>query len=140
LNEIAYTFDGAQDARIYLREIGVLWSVWVIGMVVILLTHGGTLILWSVAVMVALMFLARPLLSRAEKLVPMNKREGNAADVVLRGGTTRDRALRDLAYGSEPMRVALVSAGFSERWLLTRHFVIAVTILGLVFAILGPRL
>jgi hypothetical protein len=140
LDEIAYTFDGARDARIYLREIAVLWSVWVIGMIVILLTNGGTLILWSVAVMVVLMFLARPLLIRAEKLVPENKREGNTADVVLRGGTTRDRALRNLAYGSEPMRVALASAGLSERWLLARHLAIAVTILGLVLALAGQPL
>ena len=140
MDEIAYTFDGAQDARTYLPEIGMLWSAWVIGMVVILLTHGGTPILWSVGVMVAPMFLARSLQIRAEKLVPANKREGNAADVVLRGGTTRDRALRDLAYGSEPMRAALASADLSGRWLLPRHFVIAVTFLGLVFALLGPRL
>lgn len=140
MDEIAYTSDGAQDARTYLPEIGMLWSAWGIGVVAILLTHGGTSILWCVGVMVALMFLARSLQIRAEKLVPVDKREGNAADVVLRGGTTRDRALRDLAYGSEPMWAAPASAGRRGRWLLPRHFVIAVTILGPVSALLGPRL
>lgn len=137
MDEIVYTFEGPDDARSYLREIGLLWSVWVVGLVAILLTHGGILILSSIGVIVTLLTLARPLLARTEKLVPVNSREGNAAQAALRGGTTRDRVLRELAYGSEPVRAALDTAGLSQRWLIARHAVVAVTILGLVFVLFG---
>lgn len=139
LDEIEYTFVGPHDARTYLREVGVLWVVWVVGLFAILTTHGATLIIWSVGVVVALLFLARPLLTRTENLVPVNKREGSAAHVALRGGTTRDRVLRELAYGSRPVRAALDAAGLSRNWLVVRHFVIAATMLGLLSVLFWPN-
>jgi hypothetical protein len=139
LDEIVYTFDGPQDARTYLRQVGLLWLVWVVGLAVILVTSGTPLILWSLGLMATLLLLARPLLARTESLVPVNARGGNAALSALRGGTTRDRVLRDLAYGSAPVRAALAAAGLSNRWLVARHVVVAVTILGLLYVLFGPR-
>ncbi|MDX2342675.1 MAG: hypothetical protein QNL12_02505 [Acidimicrobiia bacterium] len=139
MNEIVYTFAGPHDARTYLRRVAILWSVWVVGLVVILLTHGVSLIFWSIGVLATIVLLARPLLTRAEALVPVNAREGNAALSALRGGTTRDRALRELAYGSEPVRAALDAAGLSRRWLFARHIVVAITLLGLVYVLFAPR-
>ena len=139
MDEIAYTFDGPQDARTYLREVGLLWLVWVLGLGVILVTSGLPLILVSLGVLATVLLLARPLLSRSESLVPVNAREDKAALSALRGGTTRDRVLRELAYGSEPVRAALAAAGLSKRWLVARHVVVAATILGLVYVLFGPR-
>jgi len=138
-DDTVYTFDGAEDARTYLGEIALLWSVWIVGMAGVLLTHGGTLILWSIGLLILLLSLGRPLLTRTEALVPVNESEGNAARTVLRGGTTRDRVLRELAYGTRPMRAALAVAGLNRRWLVTRHMVIALTILGLILVLLAPR-
>ncbi len=139
LHDFAYTFDGAEDARTYLREIALLWSVWIVGMAAVLLSHGGALILWSVGLLILLLSLGRPLLTRAEELVPVNESEVKAVRNALRGGTTRDRVLRELAYGTRPVQAALAIAGLSRRWVVTRHVVVVLTILGLLFVLLAPR-
>jgi len=139
LTELNYTFAGAQDARLYLRQIGTLWAVWVVGLFGLLLTDALLLIIWAVVIIGTLLILARPIQARAEEIVPKNEVEGGAVDTALRGGTTRDRALRELAYGTHPLRVALVTAGYSPRWVMARHFVVAMTILGLVYTVFGPR-
>ncbi|MCP4305892.1 MAG: hypothetical protein GY926_08055 [bacterium] len=139
MEDIAYTFDGPEDARTYLRQVGLLWLVWVVGLTVVLVTSGPPLIWVSIGLIATLLLLARPLLTRSESLVPANAQEDNAAVSALRGGTTRDRVLRELAYGSKPVRAALASAGMSEKWLIARHFVVAATLLGLVYVLFGPR-
>lgn len=135
MDEIAYNFDGPVDARTYLAEVAMLWLVWVVGLVAVLVSHGAVLIVFSIGLIVVLLVLARPLLVRAEALVPVNKKEGNAAQVALRGGTTRDRVLREFAYGRAPIEAALATAGLNRRWVYARDIVIAVTILGLVFVV-----
>ncbi len=135
MDDISYTFDGPVDARAYLREVGRVWVVWVVGLLAVLATHGTTLILISIGLIVMLLLLARPLLIRAENLVPVNKKEGNAAQIALRGGTTRDRVLREFAYGRTPIQAALTTAGFNRRWVLARDVVIAATIVGLVYVV-----
>ena len=134
-----YTFDGPSDAGTYLRQVGTLWAVWVVGLGGLLVTQAVILIAWAVVVFAALLLLARPIQARAEKAVPENQVEGGAVNTALRGGTTRDRALRELAYGTAPLRIALRTVGASERWVILRHVVVALTILGMVYVVFGPR-
>jgi hypothetical protein len=138
MTDIEYTFSSPNDARSYLREIGLLWSAWVIGLMLVLSTHGVTLLIVAVVLFAALLLLARPLLPRTERLVPENKREGGAVETVLRGGTTRDRVLRELAYGAAPMAAALQTAGLSSSWVAARHIVVALTLLAFVFVLVVP--
>jgi hypothetical protein len=140
LDEIEYTFNGPDDARAYLREVGLLWSVWVLGLIAVLVTHGFALVLVAVGLLAILIRLARPLLPRTEGLVPVNTKEGGVLDSALRGGTTRDRVLRELAYGTTPIRAALDAAGLSPRWIGARHLVIAVTLFAFVGVLVVPLL
>ncbi|MDJ0498796.1 MAG: hypothetical protein QNJ89_13265 [Acidimicrobiia bacterium] len=140
MSEIEYTFSSPDDARTYLREVGLLWGVWVIGLAAVLFTHGVAVLIVALVLFAALSILARPLLPRTEKLVPENKREGGAVETALRGGTTRDRVLRDLAYGAAPMQAALQTAGLSPLWVAARHLVIALTLLALVYVLVVPVL
>jgi hypothetical protein len=123
-----------------LREIGVLWAVWVAGLAAVLLTHGLALLIVAVVLLVALLVLARPLLPRTEVLVPENRKEGGVLETALRGGTTRDRVLRELAYGAAPMDAALETAGLSPRWVVVRHLVIALTLLAFIYVVVVPLL
>jgi hypothetical protein len=118
--------------------VSTVWVVWVLGLVGLLMTHAVVLIVWAVVVIAMLVFVARPLQRRAEQLVPENKVEGGKVNVAMRGGTTRDRAIRDLFYGTEPLRAAFATAGMSERWVVLRHLVVALTILALVYVVFGP--
>jgi hypothetical protein len=138
MTDIEYTFSSPDDARSYLREIGLLWSAWVVGLFLVLFTNGATLLIVAVVLFAALLMLARPLLPRTEQLVPENKREGGAVETALRGGTTRDRVLRELAYGVAPMAAALQTAGLSSRWVAARHIVIALTLLAFVYVLVVP--
>ena len=105
-----------------------------------MLTRGAVLIVVATLLFIALLVLARPLLPRTEELVPENKREGGALNAALRGGTTRDRVLRDLAYGVAPMSAALNVVGLSQRWVLVRHAVVAATLLAFVYVVVVPLL
>lgn len=139
MSDEAYTFNGAEDARVYLREVSTVWAVWVVGLAGLLATHAVVLIVWGVVVFVALYFAARPLQVRAETIVPENQVEDGKVNTVLRGGTTRDRVLRDLFYGTEPLQAALDEYGMSRRWVVVRHLVIALTFLALFYVVFGPR-
>jgi len=138
VEQVEYTFAGPDDARTYLREVGRLWTVWVVGLVAVLLAHGLPLLFLSVGLIAVLILLARPLLPRTEALVPLNSREGGAVESALRGGTTRDRVLRELAYGTAPLEAALRMAGLSPKWVAARHVVVATTLLGFVYVIVVP--
>lgn len=140
MNDIEYAFSSPADARSYLREVGKLWAVWIVGLAIVLFTHGTALLISAAALLIVLLVLARPLLPRAEALVPENHREGGTLDAALRGGTTRDRALRELAYGIAPLSAALDAAGLSQRWVLLRHIVIALTLLALLYVVVLPLL
>lgn len=139
MSDLTYTFDTESDARRYLREVGRLWAAWMVGLGGLLLTNALLLLGWAVVTLAALVVLARPIQRRAEALVPVNKVEGGKVDTIFRGGTTRDRAIRDLAYGTEPMRAALQTAGYSQHWVFARHFVLAMTLLGFIYVVAGPR-
>jgi len=138
LDPVTYTFDGQADASKYLREVGVLWGAWLVGLVGLLVTNAWLLLIWGFLSLAMLIVLARPIQRRAERLIPENKVVGGKIETVFRGGTSRDRAIRDLAYGTEPFLVALRVTGRSERWILVRHLLVALTILGLIWIILNP--
>jgi hypothetical protein len=140
VDEIEYTFSSPSDAHTYLRQIALLWGVWVVGLVAVLLSHGLALVFLSIGLLAALILLARPLLPRTEALVPVNNKEAGALESALRGGTTRDRVLRELAYGSAPTRAALEVAGLDPRWVAVRHLVIAITLVAFVLVIVVPLL
>jgi hypothetical protein len=140
MSDVDYRFDGPADARMYLREVGALWAVWLVGLVAVLLTHGAVLLIGAAVLLVALLVLARPLLPRTEALVPENRTEGGKVETALRGGTTRDRVLRELAYGDAPMSAALEAAGFNRRWIVVRHLVIALTLLAFGYVVVVPLL
>ena len=102
-------------------------------------SHALVLVVWAIAILVTLVFVARPLQRRVERLVPENAVEGSKMNAALRGGTTRDRVLRDLFYGMVPLRTALHAAGLSQRWVVIRHLVVTLTLLALVYVVFGPR-
>lgn len=139
MNELVYTFENQNDAGSYLRQIATLWTAWVVGLAGLLVTQAVVLVVWAVVVFVALFLLARPIQARAEAAVPENQVEGGVVNTALRGGTTRDRALRELAYGTAPLRVALRTVGRSERWVMVRHLVVALTILATLYVFFGTR-
>ena len=138
MSDVVYAFDGPADARSYLGEIGKLWTAWVVGLAVVMATHGVVLLVTALLLFGALLYLSRPLLPRTEKLVPENKREGGAIEATLRGGTTRDRVWRELAYGVAPLEAALAAAGLSSRWVVVRHLLIAVTLLAFIYVVVVP--
>ena len=138
MSDVVYTFDGQADARAYLGEIGKLWTAWTVGLAAVMATNGVALLVIAVVLFGALLYLSRPLLPRTEKLVPENKREGGAIEAALRGGTTRDRVLRELAYGMAPLEAALETAGLSPRWVAARHLLIAVTVLAFIYVVVVP--
>ena len=139
MTELVYQFDNPDEARTYLREVSTLWVTWIVGLAGLMVTHAAILIVWAVVVLVALYFASRPLQQRAEKLVPENAVEGGKLNTALRGGTTRDRALRDYFYGTAPLEAALDAAGMSRRWVAIRHLMVTLTLLSLVYVVFGPR-
>ncbi len=139
MSDPIYTFNDPEDAWAYLREVSTVWVFWIVGLAGLLLTHAVVLIVWAVLVLVGLLFVTRPLQRRAEKLVPENKVEAGKVNTALRGGTTRDRVLRELFYGTGPLRNALDLTGLSRHWVVIRHLVVALTLLSLVYVVFGPR-
>jgi hypothetical protein len=137
--ELTYEFDSPDEALAYLREVSKLWVVWIVGLAGLMVTNAVLLIVWAVVVLVSLALAVRPLQRRAEELVPENTVEGGKVNTVLRGGTTRDRALRDYLYGTKPLESALEAAGVSRHWVMIRHVVVLLTLLSLVYVVFGPR-
>ncbi len=127
---LEFTFEGPQDARAYLSEVGRLWAAWVLGMAALFLTSAMALLLAGVLVIVALVVAARPLQRRAEVMVP--DPSAGSGDGVRVGRTDRDRVLRALAYGEAPIRNAVTLAGASVGWLVARRIVLVLTIVGVV--------
>lgn len=138
MSETGYTFDGPDDARMYLREVSILWVVWIVALIGLMMTNAVLLVVWAVVVLVALVLLARPLQRRAERMAPEYKVEGGKLNTALRGGTNRDRILRELFYGTGPLIAALETAAMSRRWVAIRHLVVVLTIAALLYVIFSP--
>ena len=135
--QVVYAFDGEDDARAYLKELGILWGSWLVALV-LLVTVRELWLLLVVAVMAigSLLFFARPLQRRAAKLVPTDR-----AVLGKRGtpvGTLRDRTLKALAYGDEPLRAATDIVGGQRAWLLGRQLLLAASVAALVWVLVSP--
>ena len=135
--ELRYEFQGRDDAARYLREVAVVWTVWIVGLIGILFTTSYVIVVWAVVLFAVLFLVARPIQARSIRVVPENAVEGGALNTALRGGTTRDRALRELLYGTAPLRVALAELGLNPRWVSMRHLVVTLTILAMVYIVFG---
>jgi hypothetical protein len=135
LNQLTYTFEGREDADKYLRELSLLWAAWLVGLSGLVFTNPLVLVVWAVGIVGVLVVLSKPIQRRAERLVPEDKAEGGKLDTLYRGGTHRDRAIRDLAYGIEPLRAALRATGRSERWILLRYLIIGATIFAFIYSL-----
>jgi hypothetical protein len=103
-----------------------------VGLAGLLITIPVLLIVWGVAVVIVLVALVRPLQRRAADLVPVDEAVAGARGLA-RGTTVRDRVVRDLTYGETPLRTALRVAGLSERWLLIRQGMFALTTVAMVY-------
>lgn len=131
-HEITSWFADRADAVRYLRELARLWAVWLVGLAGLLFTNAILLIFWGIAVVIVLVVLVRPLQRRAAVLVPEDEVVAGARGFA-RGSTVRDRAIRDLSYGEAPLRNALRMAGLSERWLVSRQVMLALTLVAMVY-------
>lgn len=123
---VDFTFADGDDARRYLGEVGVLWAVWVAALLTITFSTGGLRALSGIAGLVGIGVFTRPLRNRAKDLVPD---EAALVDVGFRGGP-RERAFRTLAYGAEPLRLAVRQARASSIWFGLRIGMLALTVLG----------
>ncbi len=134
---LVFTFDDADDARTYLREVGVLWGSWLLALIgLVAVQEFWLLLVVAVVAIGSLLFFARPLQRRAARLVPVDR-----AVIGKRGrpvGTMRDRTLRALAYGDEPLRVATDLVGGRRWWLLGRQLLLALSGAALLWVLLSP--
>ncbi|HEY5728061.1 MAG TPA: hypothetical protein VIV08_05565 [Acidimicrobiia bacterium] len=117
----------AAEARAYLGEVGRLWLGWMAGLAVLVLSTGWGVLIGGVAVMVLLVWLSRPLQARTDRLMA-----GGALVVDAPSpsgwGSPRERTMRRLAYGAEPIAAAVELAGAGRWWLVARWVMIAATV------------
>lgn len=125
----------AEDARVYLGEVGRLWAAWMVGLAGLAFTDDWWLIASGVVVIAALLWLARPLQARAADLVPHDEPTGGKKSLVVARRTERDLALRNLSYGEAPLRKAIEMADAGSWWLGARRGVIALTIIAFVYVL-----
>jgi hypothetical protein len=128
-------FDDVADASAYLREVGVLWATWVVALVALIISRGWLVLVLGVAVIAALIWAARPLQSRAAKLVPEDSVVGGRRSFLVGRSTERDLVLRQLAYGEAPLRTAVGLSGAGRWWLTGRLVVVGLTVVGFVWVL-----
>jgi hypothetical protein len=129
---VDFTFADRDDARRYLGEVGALWVIWIVSLFVITFSSGGLRLLTGIVGLVVTVWRTYPLQRRAAILVPDEEAQVN---VGLRGGL-RERTFRKLAYGAEPLRVAVPAAGATSIWYVFRIGMLAMTVLGFVAVLL----
>jgi hypothetical protein len=127
--DLDWEFADRDDARSYLAEIGRLWTGWLITLFFLMTMRGLALLAVAVVGLIVMYTLAKPIQQRVYDRYPED-------EPLSRGGTKRDRALRGLVYGTEPLRTALALAGSSPRWVLARHVVVAATVAGFVWVLI----
>lgn len=133
-DEAAWGFADRGDAAQYLRDVIRLWIAWIVGLAVLMTNNGPVLIGGGILVIGLLLWFARPIQRRAESLVP-NDEAYDRGSPLLAKGTTRDRALKALAYGEEPLREALLLTDGSRVLLYARRAVIGLTVLSFVVVV-----
>ncbi len=135
MSESSWGFADGSDAHRYLSDVARLWLGWLAGLAALMFTQGWLVVAAGVVTVGALLFLARPLQIRAAALVPKDTLVGSRFNVVGRG-TERDKVLKALAYGREPLEEAVALSG-SYTWLpRARSLMIAATIVAFVFVLL----
>ncbi|HEX9856529.1 MAG TPA: hypothetical protein VGC47_14555 [Acidimicrobiia bacterium] len=118
-------FSNREDAIQYLRDLSRLWIGWLFALAALTFTRSWLTIVAGVVVLWVLYRLARPLQERVDRILPI---EATATVDEARGRRTdRDRLLRSLAYGVEPIREASDLAAVGSRWLVMRHVILAAT-------------
>jgi hypothetical protein len=117
----------AAEARAYLGEVGRLWLGWLAGLAVLVLSTGWGVVIGGVAVMALLVWLSRPLQARTDRLVADGVVGGDAPSAA-GWGSPRERTMRRLAYGAEPIAAAVELAGAGRWWLAARWVMIGATV------------
>jgi hypothetical protein len=137
-----WEFTDAADAASYLREVGVLWTTWLVGLVALVAGSGLLVVVLGVLVIAALLWVARPLQARAANLVPEDSVTGGKRSILAGRNTERDLVLRQLAYGDAPLSAAIAVSGSGRWWLTARRVLVGLTIVAFVFVLitltLGP--
>lgn len=121
-------FTGPEDARGYLSELGRLWGGYVVGLAALVVLQGAILIVASIALLVALFVLLRPIQARAGRVEDGNRPVDGSQGRLSGPRTRREVALRELAFGSGPLREAIEKWGASSVWLWLRKVVVWLTI------------
>lgn|GEM_PF-2163111 len=136
-SERNWGFGDISDASAYLREVGRLWAIWVVGLVGLVTGRGLLLVGLGIAVLGALLWAARPLQVRAMRLVPEDSVVSGGRSLLVGRRTERDLVLRQLAYGAAPLRAAIGLTGSPGWWLATRWVVLGLTVAAFGFVLMS---
>jgi hypothetical protein len=128
--DVEWVFDGPEDAAAYLREVGILWAVWLVAMAALMVSTSWIVIVGGIGVLGLLLVLARPLQARAVKLVPDDDVPDPGATAFRK--TKRDRVLRELAFGEAPLK----AAGAGPIWIWSRRLIVLLTVVAFVVVLL----
>jgi len=128
----AWGFATPADARAYLGEVGRLWLGWIVGLAALVFLEGWPVVVAGVAVMLTLVWLIRPLQARTDRLIPEDTAAAGGHGKRAGWGSSRDRMMRRLAFGVEPIAAAVDVAGAGRWWLAARWLVIGATVAAVV--------
>ena len=120
--DVEWHFEGPEDGAAYRAEVARLWAAWMIGMGALVFAESGLIWLAGIGVLVVVLLLARPLQARAARIVP----EDDLPELKMsspRRRSTRDRVLRELAFGEAPLR----ASGGGPSWIWARRIVVIST-------------
>lgn len=132
-----WTFSDGADATSYLREVGVLWGVWGVGLVALFAIRGLGLIAVGLVLLVTLLFAARPLQRRAAAVKATDEGKPSTWAIATGRATPRDRAIRELSYGSAPVQAALDKIGASRNWVFMRHLLVVATVAAFLYVLVA---
>jgi hypothetical protein len=136
MTDSEWGFADAEDARRYLGEVGRLWAIWTAGMLFLISNNGWVVVAGGAVVIAALLFFGRPLQARAARIVPEDTLVSAKSWSVLPGkGTKRDVVFKQLAYGRDPVREAVVIGDGSSLWEPARSAVVALTVAAFVLVL-----
>ncbi len=135
MTETDWGFSGSDDARAYLGEVRRLWVAWTAALAALVFVDNLWVLVAGAAAIGLLLWFGRPLQARAARVVPEDSVVGGRWGVVGKG-TARDRALREFAYGKEPLAVAVEMTSASSLWLTARVVVVGTTVAAFLFVLL----
>ena len=126
---IEYTFADQADARSYLTDVTRLWIAWLIALALLMTTNGLVLVVVGFAVVAGWVILGRPIQRRAEAMVPDDPVPDETPAEAAQRRRVRDRVVKQLTFGAEPLEAALEAAGLDRRIAWLRWVMIAATVL-----------